>query len=134
LRAVAPITRTSNQPLEERVLGESLEHPDEVIAIIRCETEFGSVRHDCRQSIERFAGHEAAVLVASFWPRVRKHDKDAIDRRRPQPRNHQPRVIGKNTDVVQMAAFDMPEQPGDTRLEYLTADEADLRMAFGLSG
>jgi len=27
----------------------------------------------------------------------------------------------------------MREQPGDTWLEYLTADEADLGMAFGLS-
>ena len=133
MRAVAPITRTSNQPFEKRVFSESLEHPDKVIAIIRRETEFCSVRHDCRQGIERSAGHEAAVLVAALWPRVRKHDKDAIDRRRTQRRDHQPRVIGKNTDVVQVAAFDMREQPGDTWLEYLTADEADLGMAFGLS-
>ena len=28
----------------------------------------------------------------------------------------------------------MREQPGDTGLEYLAADEADLRMAFGLNG
>jgi len=77
--------------------------------------------------------HEAAVLVTPFWPRVGKHDKDAIDRRRQQRRDHQPCVIGKNTDVVQVAAFDMREQPGDTWLEYLTADEADLGMAFGLS-
>ena len=44
MRAVAPIARTFNQPFEKRMFGHALEHPVEVIAIIRCETEFGSVR------------------------------------------------------------------------------------------
>jgi hypothetical protein len=134
IRAVAPIARTSNQPFEKRVFGDSLEHPAEVIAIVRRETEFGSVPHDCRQSIEGVAADEAAVLVASLWPRVRKQDEDAIDRQRPQRPDYQPRIIGKNPDVVEVATFDMREQPGDTWLKYLAADEADLRMVFGLKG
>ena len=115
------------------MFGDSLEHPTEIIAIIRREPEFGSVRHDCRQGIEGLAGHEAAVLVALLWPRIWKQDEDAIDRRRPQRPDHQPRVVGKNPDVVEVTAFDMREQPGDTWLEYLAADEANLRMAFGLN-
>jgi hypothetical protein len=79
-RAVAPITRTLNKPFETRVFGDPLKHPDEVIAIIRRKTEFGSVGHNCCQGIEGLAGHEAAILVAPLWPRVRKQDKDAIDR------------------------------------------------------
>jgi hypothetical protein len=116
------------------MFSDTLNHPADVIAIIRRETEFGSIRHDCRQGIEGLAGHKAAVLMAPLWPRVRKQDKYAIDRRRSQRRDHQPRVIGKNSDVVEVAAFDMHEQPGNSWLEYLAADEADLRMAFGLNG
>ena len=71
-RAIAPITRTSDRPFEKRVFGHSLQHPAEIIPIICCETEFGSVRHDRSQGIEGLAGHKAAVLVAPLWPRVRK--------------------------------------------------------------
>ena len=115
------------------MIGDSLKHPAEVIAIIRRETQFGSVRHDCRQGIEGLARHEAAFLMAPLWPRVRKQDEHAINRRRRQRREHQPRVIDKNPDVVDVTAFDMREEPGDTGLEYLAADEADLGMAFRLN-
>ena len=72
MRAVAPIARTFNQPFEKRMFGHALEHPAEVIAIVRRETQFGSVRHNRRQGIEGLAGHKAAVLVAPLWPRVRE--------------------------------------------------------------
>ena len=132
-RAGAPITRTSSQPFEGWVIGDSLEHPAEIIVIIRRKTQFGSVPHDCRQCIEGLAGHKAPFLVAQLWPRVGKQDEHAINRGWRQRREHQPRVIDKNPDVGDVTAFDMREKPSDTGLENFAADETDLRMAFGLN-
>ena len=71
--------------------------------------------------------------MAPLWPRVGKQDEHAINRRRRQRREHQPRVIDKNPNVVDVLAFDMREKPSDTGLENFAADETDLRMAFGLN-
>ena len=132
-RAGAPITRTSSQPFEGWVIGDSLEHPAEIIVVIGRKTQLGSVPHDCRQCIEGLAGHEAPFLVAQLWPRVGKQDEHATNRGRRQRREHQPCVINKNPDVGDMAAFDLREKPGDTGLENFATDETDLRVAFGLN-
>jgi hypothetical protein len=132
-RADAPITRTSSQPFEGWVIGDALEHPAEIIVIIRRKTQIGSVLHNCRQRIEGLAGHKAPFRVAQLWPWVRKQDEHAIDRGWRQRREHQPRVINKNPDVGDVTAFDKCEKPGDTGLENFAAYEADLRMAFGLN-
>jgi len=115
------------------VIGDSLEHPAEIIVVIGRKSQFGSVPHDCRQCIESLAGHEASFLVPQFRPRVGKQDEHATNRGWRQRREYQPCVINKNPDVGDAAAFDLREKPGDTGLENFAADETDLRMAFGLN-
>jgi hypothetical protein len=128
----APITRTANQPFEIRVIGKPLQHPEQVVAIVRGETEFASVRHDHRQGVEGFARYNTAFLMAPLWPRVGKQDEYTIDRRRRQRRDQQPRIIGEDPNVVELTALDLRKQPGDSRLEYLASDEADLWVTLRL--
>ena len=42
--------------------------------------------------------------MAHFRPGIGKQDEDARDRGRGQGREQQPRVVGKNADVVEVAA------------------------------
>jgi len=129
----APITKTSSRPLEGWVIGDSLEHPREIVVIICRETQFGSVLHSFRQGVESLAGHKASFLVAPLRPRVGKQDEDAINRRRREGCEQQSRVIDKNPDIVDVTVFDVREKPCDTGLEDFAADEADVGMAFGLN-
>jgi len=107
LRTFAPIAGTSSQPFESRMIGNSLQHQAQAIAIVRRKTEFGPVRHDFREPVEGLAGQDAAFLVAPLRPRVGEQDEDAIDGRRRQRRDQQPRIIGKHLDVVEMTALDL---------------------------
>src|SRR5271165_7009282 len=62
LRTFAPIAGTSSQPFESRMIGNSLQHQAQAIAIVRRKTEFGPVRHDFREPVEGLAGQDAAFL------------------------------------------------------------------------
>ena len=116
------------------MIGHALKHPAELIAIVRCEAEFGSVRHDHSQSVKGFGGYDAAFRMTPFWPRVGKQDEDTIGRRRWQCLDQQARVVGENSDVVEMPVLHLGQQSGDPVLEYFATDEADLAMTFGLGG
>src|SRR6266404_5079363 len=131
-RPLAPVARTVGQPLEGWVIGSSLEHPGEKIAIVGRETQFGTIRHDPRQGVERPPGHDAAPPMASLRPRIGKQDEDTVDRRRRKRGNQHPPIIGKNSDIFDAAALDLREQLCQPVFEYLATDQTDLGMTLCL--
>ena len=130
--ALAPVARPPRQPFESAVTGEAFEDPAEVIVVVRRRPQLGAVGHDLRQNIERLAQDEAALVVAPFRPGIGKQYEHPIDRGRRQRRDQQPRVVGKDPDVVDAPLLDLREKLDDPVLENLAADKTDLRMPFGL--
>src|SRR5215472_12903115 len=131
-RALAPVARPPRQPFEGGMIGEAFEDPAEVIAIVRSDPKSCAVGHDFRQPVEHLARQEAALMVAPFRPGIGKQNEHAIDRGRRQRRDQQPRVVGKNPDVVEAPLLDLREKLDDPVLENLAADESDLGIPFGL--
>jgi hypothetical protein len=131
-RAGAPVAGPAGKPLEFRVVGHPLEDPAEIATIVGRQTEFGIVGHDFGQTIKCLSRHDAALEVAAFGPRVGKEDEYSIDRSGRQRRDQQPRVIGKDPNVVEMPLLDLSEQFGYSVLKNLRADEADFGVMFGL--
>ena len=64
----------------------------------------------------------------------RQQAREAIGERQEQYREHYVEGGVEIDGEARRGRFDMREQPGDAWLKYLTADEANLRMTFGLSG
>mgnify|MGYP003694701087 CR=1 FL=1 len=131
-RPLAPVAGTAGQPFEGWVIGSSLEHPGEKIAIVGRKTQFGTIRHDPRQGVERPPGQDAAPLMAPLRPRIGKQDEDTADRRRRKRGDQQPPIIGENSDIFDAAALDPREQLCDPVFEYLATDQTDLGMTLCL--
>src|SRR5215469_3524809 len=131
-RAVAPVVPPPRQPFEGGMTSEAFEDPAEVTAVVGRDPQLGVVGRDRRQRVEHLAREEAALVVAPFWPGIRKQDKHAIDRSRRQRCDQQPRVIGEHANVVEAALLDLREKLDDPVLENLAADKTDLRMPFSL--
>jgi hypothetical protein len=133
-RALAPIARAAGYPLEGRMIGSSLEHPREKIPIVGRQAEFGSIRHDPRQAVERLARHNTAPFMAPLGPGIGKQDEDPANRCRGKPCNHQPTIFNEYPDVFDAAALDPREQLCDPVFEYLATDKTDLGTTLRLLG
>src|SRR5277367_4776947 len=70
--------------------------------------------------------------MALLWPGVGEEDEDAVDRDRRQRPDQQPRIVDEQADIGEMPTLDLAEEFGDAVFEYLTADEANFAMPFGL--
>jgi hypothetical protein len=112
--------------------GDPLEHPAKICGRVGREPKLAVVGHDLGQAVQRLTGHDAPLAVALFWPRIGKQDEYALDRRRWERRDQQARVIGKDSDILEVPPVDLRQEPADPVLEYLAAEEADFRMMLGL--
>src|SRR5262249_36010202 len=66
--------------------------------------------------------------------RARKQDEDPAEARVRQRRQEEPRVVDENADVAETAPAHFCEQLDHTGLEYLGADETDVRKGRRLLG
>ena len=129
--ALAPVGRTAGSPFEDGVSGNAFENPREVVAVIGCHAQLGTVSHDFRQTVEGCARHDPAFVLSTFWPRIRKQDEHAADRGRWERRDHQSRIIGKDPNIVEPPLLDLSKQLDYPVLEYFAADKPGLRMLLG---
>ena len=130
-RARAPIAGTVGQPFEGGVSRNAFENPREIAALIGRHAQLGLVGHDFRKSVEGWARHDPAFVLPAFWPRIRKQNKNTIDRGRWQRRHDQSRIVGKDPNVVEPTPLDLGEQLDYPVLEYFAADKPGLRMLLG---
>ena len=114
------------------MIGDVFEDPAEIAVIIGCNPQLGAIGHDSRQAVEQLARDDAPLVVAPFGPRIRKQYEDAVDRASRQSRHQQPRVVGKDANIIEPLPLDLRKQLDDPVFENLAADEADFRMPFGL--
>ena len=114
--------------------GQVKQHPARVVRVIRGQTKLGAVLEDRGEAIERPWADDAPLEVAPLGPRIRVQDEQPTDRRLVQAGQQQPRIVGKEADIVEPAPGNPAQEAGHAVDKGFAADEPDLRMGGGLRG